>query len=93
MLGGEFTGQAQGQGRDGASLHLPLAIRFRTMSTRMYVPVLPAPSLQNTDAWSRGAGSSGTGPGQQVPAFSHPQMPLHPLQYLQCTIIGQERPR
>lgn len=46
-----------GQGRSGAALHLPLAIRFRTMSTRMYVPVLPAPSLQDTDAWTRGTGS------------------------------------
>lgn len=45
------------QGRSSAALHLPLAIRFRTMSTRMYVPVLPAPSLQDRDAWTRWTGS------------------------------------
>lgn len=78
MLGGQFTGQAHGEGRHGASLHLPLAIRFRTMSTRMYVPVLPAPSLQNTDAWSRAAGSNGTGPGAAGPSLQSPSSPNAP---------------
>lgn len=62
VLGGGSTGQAHGpapsgQGRSSAALHLPLAIRFRTMSTRMYVPVLPAPSLQDRDSWTGWTGS------------------------------------
>lgn len=46
------------------------------MSTRMYVPVLPAPSLQDTDAWTRGTGSGDwswpAGPSLVAPTPLHP---------------------